>query len=468
MTYVLRVAAVLAMAGCTASNPRSCMDGLCTDEEFPFCDVDGSISGTPQMCVAVLCTPSEIGGCRGDSELVCNAKGNDYDLVDCPHGCAGNGCKECSANDHCPTAKPVCDTGGTCRGCVIDDECASTVCDAGMCVAEASILYASNAGSSNSACTRTAPCTSARAISLARVAAVPPLIRLLPGAYAQGLLLDMPSTAVISIVASGATVVAGDGLTVKNGASVAVRGLAIMGLNFTVLCGEEAQPRATLALRDVAISAGANNTNLITVTNCTLTMDVADVNLNASTGNAITVATDGTFDGDRLRVHGETSSQIAGVGSKMEIRITNSLLENVTTFLSVLGSSGPPSVLAYGYNTMLLGSGSTLDCAGGALRSIAYDNNVIVGANVASVVTDTGCNIANNVLFPQAMPRPNNILADPELVNPAMGDLHLKATSPAVDAAASTLAFPTPQPDYEGTARPQGAKPDIGAYERKP
>lgn len=47
-------------------------------------------------------------------------------------------------------------------------------------------------------------------------------------------------------------------------------------------------------------------------------------------------------------------------------------------------------------------------------------------------------------------------------VNPTTFDLHLLATSPAVDHGTSSGA---PSEDYEGTARPQGGGHDIGAYE---
>jgi hypothetical protein len=52
---------------------------------------------------------------------------------------------------------------------------------------------------------------------------------------------------------------------------------------------------------------------------------------------------------------------------------------------------------------------------------------------------------------------------DPKLVAPATGDYHLKADSPAIDAAdpSATDAF-----DYEGTARPIGPHLDLGAFER--
>ena len=45
----------LAVTACTEANPRSCTDGLCTDQRFPFCDVDGSLDGHPLTCIAVAC-----------------------------------------------------------------------------------------------------------------------------------------------------------------------------------------------------------------------------------------------------------------------------------------------------------------------------------------------------------------------------------------------------------------------------
>ena len=97
-----------------------------------------------------------------------------------------------------------------------------------------------------------------------------------------------------------------------------------------------------------------------------------------------------------------------------------------------------------------------------------YDNNVVLGQNTTNVVTGSGCTLTSNVLFPQSIPYPGNLLVDPQLVDVVGGDYHLKATSPAVDAASSTSDFPAITIDYDGQQRPQGAKNDIGAFERAP
>ena len=57
-----------------------------------------------------------------------------------------------------------------------------------------------------------------------------------------------------------------------------------------------------------------------------------------------------------------------------------------------------------------------------------------------------------------------NINADPLFVDPAKGDLHLKAGSPCINAGTATKA---PTTDKEGNARSIGSAPDIGAFEAK-
>jgi len=60
----------------------------------------------------------------------------------------------------------------------------------------------------------------------------------------------------------------------------------------------------------------------------------------------------------------------------------------------------------------------------------------------------------------------NAIIQDPLLVDPSNADFHLRAGSPAIDAAKTTAT--DPMVDFDGTVRPQGARDDIGAFEFKP
>lgn len=112
---VVLLGGVLA-AGCTKPNPRSCLDGLCTDQAFPFCDVDGTLGGEPMECIAVECTPMQFESCRGDLALTCNTTGNDYDQIQCELGCdtASGGCRLCEPNQTTCTNGTVatCDSNG--------------------------------------------------------------------------------------------------------------------------------------------------------------------------------------------------------------------------------------------------------------------------------------------------------------------------------------------------------------------
>ncbi len=111
------VASILVMtASCTTPNPRSCVDGSCTDPAFPYCDADGSLAGAEKTCIAVACTPGEFIACQGSAALTCNAGGGDYDLIHCDRGCeaAAGGCHLCDPNQTACTNGNVstCDASG--------------------------------------------------------------------------------------------------------------------------------------------------------------------------------------------------------------------------------------------------------------------------------------------------------------------------------------------------------------------
>jgi len=57
---------------------------------------------------------------------------------------------------------------------------------------------------------------------------------------------------------------------------------------------------------------------------------------------------------------------------------------------------------------------------------------------------------------------PTDVSVDPGFVNGTEGDYHLDGSSPLIDAGTSDFSYPT---DYDGTARPAGAAPDIGMFE---
>lgn len=55
----------------------------------------------------------------------------------------------------------------------------------------------------------------------------------------------------------------------------------------------------------------------------------------------------------------------------------------------------------------------------------------------------------------------HGVLGDPQFINPGNADFHLRSNSPAIDAGVDVGV----SEDFDGNVRPQGAAPDIGAFE---
>ena len=106
-----------------------------------------------------------------------------------------------------------------------------------------------------------------------------------------------------------------------------------------------------------------------------------------------------------------------------------------------------------------------------AVYTATLYNNIIVGNpgcgitawhdfNLVSDFSDVWNNGAN--YCDQAGSGPNDISANPLFVDAATGDYRIRFGSPAMNAGANAYAPPY---DKGGTARPQGGRVDMGAYE---
>ncbi len=111
---LLALALLVQSLACTKPNPaKSCADGGCSDPAFPFCDVDGAITGEPLTCTAIACTPGEVVACRDDQVLLCTDSGTDVQIAPCTVGACNT-----TPVAHCPYLEPrylpdVCDTVAT-------------------------------------------------------------------------------------------------------------------------------------------------------------------------------------------------------------------------------------------------------------------------------------------------------------------------------------------------------------------
>jgi len=87
-------------------------------------------------------------------------------------------------------------------------------------------------------------------------------------------------------------------------------------------------------------------------------------------------------------------------------------------------------------------------------RSVRFLWNGVEYSSLSSYQTGTGNDTAGQ-------------FSDPRFVNLATPDLHLQATSPAIDHGDASV-LTAGELDYDGNARNQGAAPDQGAYEHQP
>lgn len=92
----------------------------------------------------------------------------------------------------------------------------------------------------------------------------------------------------------------------------------------------------------------------------------------------------------------------------------------------------------------------------------ASSGDVIIDAAADS------CRYSFNLMSAQSTPPLNpfmNRIGDPRFVDVSAADYHLLPGSAAID---TGNPFPMVATDFDGTPRPQGVLPDIGAFEYKP
>jgi chitodextrinase len=137
-------------------------------------------------------------------------------------------------------------------------------------------------------------------------------------------------------------------------------------------------------------------------------------------------------------VEGNGRSGIIVSGDTTYKSNNNTIADNILTWNGV-GTGGGYGLRTY-WESAGVGTGNQ------AIRNLMYGNTT------ANLWIDGG-----------GMSESGSIFQDPLFVNRAAGDFHVLTGSPAVDSANSSYAVSRA---FDGTLRPQGAAPDLGAYER--
>jgi len=128
-------------------------------------------------------------------------------------------------------------------------------------------------------------------------------------------------------------------------------------------------------------------------------------------------------------------------------------------------------------------TGVAIDESGGSVGGVRIQNNIFDDspnanctsncswyspAHISAAPEVASVEVGNNLYLPQSVPLDGvadaaAMFGEPLFVAPAAGDFHLQAASPAVDAGIALIGVTA---DKDGLPRPQGARYDLGAYER--
>lgn len=421
----------------TGSDPDTC---CVTVEE---CARIGA--ATPKPCSLGVCVRNECttvtASCDGDEDCSGDAR-----------FCVADTCSACRVSTTCPISTPVCDESShNCRVCAKDRECDSGACDlaAGTCVDQGAVLYASPAGTNVDACTRLAPCSLGHAASLIDAAHV--YIVLLPGVHASTMTFD-GKTAIVA--GNSATVdLAGNSIAVINNASVKVRDIIVVVGQFINIFGTrdvisvEDSASLTIDNMQATLTGGVNairNSGTLTIRTSTI-----------SNGNIVDF---GPMVIDRSTI---ANAQLQLVLSATPFEVSNSLfvggLNGGGISISQSGASNQDGALVLN-NTFV---GGSISCAGTTFKHI--ESNVFHNTTIA---TSVDCLYSYNLFNPStSVGGVGNKIGDPMFMDPVNNDFHLKAGSPAIDAANPNRAPPFGH-DHDGIPRPQGPGADMGAFER--
>ena len=380
-------------------------------------------------------------------------------------------CVQCTPAEpgSCTGATPVCSADNVCRGCRLDDECASSeVCDAtgGSCLAEATVLYVSPTGT-GTLCTQAQPCGQL-ATALGLVAGDKKTIKILPGSYTERVTMTNLAVAIHGQGADLSEASTGEVIRIAGSATIDLFGLRIHdGLGSSgdgILCINDAEKSPVITLENVAIDH--NSGHGINATKCSLSVNGSTLSTNAAgaistSGGSLTIS--------RTNVSGNQGGGISAINGSFDI--TNTFItRNGDSSVSAVGgaslASAAGSVNRFEFNTVadnlvknggFLSGGVACDIAG-----FAASNNIIAHNFINNDATQANANTNGLCVYPTSTVAAS--LTGLNFASPSNipYDYHLLPGSSAIDAATTPSMIHV---DGDGNVRPQGAANDQGADE---
>lgn len=462
---------ILAAACSTKANPNACcvsaddcaQAGLQTTK-----GCDQGLTCLNNQCIEQTCSTD---GCTPDKP-VCDLVTNVCDGCTMASDCASypdqavcdtssGGCVGCVTANDCPADKPVCDMYA-CRACVVDADCASGACgDNGQCLAESDLIYVDNgSGADTGQCSRAAPCATLQ-FAIGVAAPTRSHVVLAMGLYDEPTVqisANKTAAAAIEIHGGGATLrTDGDGdILFVYDVPATIHDVTFQG-NGTASAGVESSSASVTVYR--AKFDGAGSRGILAGAD----MNAHDIEIaNASTGIQIVNSTSATatLTLDRAVIH-DCNAGITASAMNTRVMISNTLVFDTQAYaMDLSNAAGRVSFSTIGDSGAVNGtqpiavrcsSGLGLTIASSIVWTPQAPNNPGVGAS---------CGLNSVIAGPFAVSGAINM--DPGFVDETHRDYHLGAGSPARDAVDSG-----PATDYEGDARPQGPRFDIGADEAR-